>query len=249
MTRIILAVICIAALILPARATTLSPEQLTDLIRANVILGTESSGPFCSGTIIDAKHRLILTAAHCVSQQYRTETRQEVDPKTGEITEKKYQVAEDILIWQNKYLDFEVISSQRLVAKILAKDTATDQALIQIRDPDYTPPLALTLAPSTYQYLVTKPCVVVGNSFGILDASVSPCTIASPQRTLRLGGKDTKLVQLNSGAVGGNSGGAVIDAQTGQLIGTLVAGIPGTTLSFMIPSSAASELLTKHAPK
>ena len=233
----------------PSHSQTLTPEQLTDLTQANVIIGSESRGPFCSGTIIDAKKRLVLTAAHCVSQQYRDEERDEVDPITGVVTKKTYRVAEDLLVWQQKYLDYEVVSSHRLVAKVLAQDTKTDQALLQLRDPAYAPPRSIEIAPSTYKYLVSKPCFVIGNSAGVLDASVSPCTIAAPQRTLQLGDSNKKLVQINSGAIGGNSGGAVIDATTGQLIGTLVAGINGSTVTFMVPHSITLDFIKAHTPK
>ena len=132
--------------------------------------------------------------------------------------------------------------------RLIAQNADTDQALIQIRDTDYVPPRAVKLAPATYDYGLTKPCVVVGNSYGILDASVSPCTIASAQRSLPLGGSKKKLVQINSGAVGGNSGGAVLDGETGELIGTLVAGAPGTTISFMVPVTISLEFIKKNTP-
>lgn len=249
MVRALLAVLCLLTLTTLSRAETLTPERLTTLTQANVIIGSDSRGPFCSGSVIDAIKRLILTAAHCVDQQFRDETRDEVDPKTGEVTKKTYRVAEDLLVWQNKYLDYNVVSSHRLTAKILSQDKSLDQALIQLNDPDYRPPISLDLVPPDHKYLVSTPCFVIGNSFGILDASVSACTIAAPQRTFDMDGYKRRFVQLNSGAVGGNSGGAVIDAQTGRLLGTLVAGYNGSTVTFMVPITIALDFIKSATPK
>lgn len=249
MVRALLAVLCLLTLTSSLRADTLTPERLTTLTTANIIIGSDARGPFCSGSVIDTVKRLILTAAHCVTQQFRDIERDEVDPKTGEVTKKTYREAEPLLVWQNKYLDYDVVSSTRLTAKILDSNRDLDQALIQLNDPDYRPPISLDIAPPDYKYQVSTPCFVIGNSLGVLDGSVSACTIAAPQRNLDVSGIKHKLVQLNSGAVGGNSGGAVIDATTGRLIGTLVAGYNGSTITFMVPITIALDFIKAATPK
>ena len=80
MRSILLAVLAFIALSLPARADWPLDKMNRQIEQTNVIF----SG-ICSGTIIDVKRRLVLTAYHCVTDNLREVEKKEVDPKTGEI--------------------------------------------------------------------------------------------------------------------------------------------------------------------
>jgi hypothetical protein len=72
--------------------------KLNNLVdRTNIMV---NSG--CSGTILDSVESLILTANHCIDQQYETVTREEIG-SDGEVTEKEVRIAVPGVIHQFEF--------------------------------------------------------------------------------------------------------------------------------------------------
>src|SRR5262245_93045 len=86
-------------------------ERMAEQIDAtNVVVGVAGDG-FCSGTVISRKHRLVLTASHCVEKRITRVARDFVDPVTGEVTKRTLEKKLDLEVWQNVTRDYRVVSS------------------------------------------------------------------------------------------------------------------------------------------
>ena len=208
----------------------------------NVILGMDGQA-FCSGTIISKKHRLVLTAAHCVNDAYSTKTVEIVDPKTGEISKRTVQTSQYLDVWQNKYdANYDVVSAAHVAAKPISRDQVTDVAILQIVDETWVPKQEAPFAKKN-QVVRGEIVYIVGNPAGTFDGSVSKGIVSNPHRKLRVTGSDpTPYFQTDAAAIGGNSGGAVYNGD-GELIGVLSAGMNQSTITFAIPLKSISALL------
>lgn len=211
--------------------------------QTNVVVGVGGDG-FCSGTIISKQHRLVLTASHCVADRITREQQEFVDPVTGEVTKKTIEKKLDLEIWQNVTRDYQVISSRRYVAKIVGNDASNDVALLQILDVEFRPPMEAPLAPDSHQLMRGQTIYVVGNPGVVLDNSITKGIVSSTERTLNIGGTLLKVFQIDAAAVGGNSGGSILN-ERGELVGTLDAGMRGAGINFAVPISATKALLRK----
>lgn len=211
--------------------------------QTNVVVGVGGDG-FCSGTIISAQHRLVLTASHCVTDRITREQREFVDPVTGEVTKKTIEKRLDLEVWQNMTRDYQVISSRHYVAKIVGDDAGNDVALLQILDADFKAPMAAPLAPESHALMRGQTIYVVGNPGVVLDNSVTKGIVSSTERTLDVAGKRLKVFQIDAASIGGNSGGSVLN-ERGELVGTLDAGLRGSGINFAVPISATRALLRR----
>lgn len=211
--------------------------------QTNVVVGVGGDG-FCSGTIISKKHRLVLTASHCVQDRITREQQEFVDPVTGEVTKKTIEKRLNLEVWQNVTRDYEVISSRHYVARIKGNDSQNDVAILQIVDADFAPPMEAPLAPDSHQLMRGQTIYVVGNPGVVLDNSITKGIVSSTDRTLDIGGKRLKVFQIDAASIGGNSGGSVLNEQ-GELVGTLDAGMRGAGINFAVPISATKALLRR----
>lgn len=208
----------------------------------NVIIGDHGDG-FCSGTIIPGKHRLILTAEHCVADIFTTRTEKKVDPDTGEVHEVEIEEQQGFLdIWQNKYLDYNVVGQNHFAAKVLKRDAKIDTAILQVIDPDWAPKEASPLAPADWKLSRGQTIYVVGNPAGFLDASITKGIISNTQRKMKIGSYFTPYFQIDAAVIGGNSGGAVYN-ENGQMIGVVSAGLRTSTINFAVPIQEVRNLL------
>lgn len=233
------AVLCLIALAIPARADWPLDKMNAQIEATNVIV----SG-ICSGTIIDIKHRLVLTAYHCVTGNLREVEKKEVDPKTGEIKTRTVQEAIPMYIetWK-RGTDYDVMSTQHYVAKIVGKVPKTDTALLQVTDEDWHPVAAAPLAPDSYTYQRGKVVYAVGNPAVELDNSISQGIISAPKRAIDFGwGDKIPLIQTSATVIGGNSGGALYNSD-GQLIGTVTGMMRGASISFIVPISYSKAMI------
>jgi hypothetical protein len=243
-------VVGIAVLVVNARAEEANHEwavgAINDYIdKANVLVGDEN-GDFCSGTFISIKNRFILTANHCVEDRVRREEKEFVDPVTGEITTKTIERRLDLVVSKNIMKNYEVVSRQSFTAKIWARDPENDVAILQIVDADYVPTFAATLAPDDYKLQRGQTIYIVGNPGIQFDNSVTKGIVSATERTLDFGdGKKIKAFQTDAVAIGGNSGGSVLNEQ-GQIVGTLDAGLRSGGITFVVPIAATKKLLKDH---
>lgn len=200
----------------------------------------------CSGTVIDVKQRLVLTAYHCVDGNLHEVEKKEIDPKTGEIKTRRVmeRLPAFIEIWK-RGADYEVISSQKHEAKVVGYDADSDTALLQVTDEDWTPAAASPLAPDTYKYQRGKTVYAVGNPAVVLDNSLSVGIISAPKRKLDFGsGRKIPIFQTTAVVVGGNSGGALYN-DDGQMIGTVTGMYRGASISFIVPISYSKAMIEK----
>lgn len=214
-------------------------EMNTQIEATNVIV----SG-ICSGTIIDTKKRLVLTAHHCITDSLQEKEKQEVDPITGQIKTSKVVEKAPMYIETWKRQDYEVVSSERHLAIIIGWDERADIALIQVVDVKWTPPMAAPLAPDTYQYKRGLRVWAVGNPAILFDNSVTEGIISAPERYLDLGKGQVPFFQMSAGIIGGNSGGAIYN-DNGEIIGTVSAGVRGSAIGLAVPIKKTKELLKK----
>jgi|GEM_PF-4631612 len=220
-----------------------SIDAINDYIdKANVLVGDED-GDFCSGTVISIPNRFILTADHCVRNRIRREQKEFVDPITGVVTTATVERRLDLVVSKNIVKNYEIVSRQSLTAKIWARDPENDVAILQIVDPEYLPSYAATLAPDDYRLKRGETIYVVGNPGVEFDNSLTKGIVSATERTLDFGsGKKIKVFQIDAVAIGGNSGGSVLNEQ-GQIVGTLDAGLRGAGINFVVPIAATKKLL------
>lgn len=207
--------------------------------QTNVIVGG-----VCSGTIISKEDRLVLTAYHCINTQFEDYEDETVDPDTGEIKKTTKRRKLPLEVWTNKVRNYEIVSTVKYSAKIVASDSKNDIALLQITDTDYVPAAAVALAADTYQYKRGKVIYAVGNPGITYDNSITEGIISNSQRTINIDGTDFKFFQHSASVIGGNSGGSILN-DDGELIGTVSAGLRGANIGFAVPISFTKEMLKR----
>lgn len=177
----------------------------------------------CSGTLIDVSQRLVLTANHCVTGQYKVVEREVIDPD-GTVKTKKVRELEEGTVSQRAFRDARPVKTTEYSTKLLFVDRDKDLALLQIlaEIPNKTQAILSCTNPARGDAIT-----IVGNPMGVLYSSVTAGIVSSVQRTYGTLGassnQDTMLMQVSGGLVGGNSGGAVYNTD-GRLIGVPVLG-------------------------
>jgi S1-C subfamily serine protease len=229
-----------ALMLMTASAFAWDLEKMNETIdKTNVIVSRQ-----CSGTIVDIEKKLVLTAHHCVTTNYHKETREEVNPETGEVQMKVYQVKDPMTIEIWKHQDYEVVSSQIYAADIVAMDYLHDIALLKVVDEDWKPTMAAPLA-KDYKYIRGKTVFAVGNPAVQFDGSITQGIISAPERKLDLGKGRVPFFQFSAGVIGGNSGGALYN-DDGEIIGTVSAGLRGASVNFGVPVKFAIEMIENY---
>jgi S1-C subfamily serine protease len=210
--------------------------------QTNIVLGMDGQ-PFCSGTVISAKHRLVLTAAHCVKDATGYKTVEITDPDTGEVKEKRIKKYGTMQVWQNQYLDYAIVSTDTQLVKVLATNDALDVAIMQVVDPNWKAQGEAVLETRKFKVKRGQNVYVVGNPAGMFDASVSSGIVMSDQRQLAVGSDElTDYFQVDAAIIGGNSGGGVF-SNDGKLIGVTSAALRSSTIGFIVPVSAIYAIL------
>lgn len=181
----------------------------------------------CSGTLISLKDRYVLTANHCVADQYETVDREKISAE-GVITNEKVRRLKDGTVTQLSFIGTDSVSSVTYKVKVVGVDANSDLALLQVIG-DLPNLMAAQLA--CVDPVRGDQAYIVGNPAGKLYSSVVVGIVSSMQRNYgmigfqRDGASSDKesLMQISGGVIGGNSGGAAYNAN-GELIGVPVLG-------------------------
>jgi S1-C subfamily serine protease len=201
----------------------------------------------CSGTLIDLKSRLILTAEHCVDSQYETIEREKISDE-GVVTKEKIRRLLDGTVSRIVFQGATSVTTVTYKVKLLATDKSKDLALVQIKD-TYSGRRAAPIACANP--VRGETVYIVGNPMGSLYSSVTVGVVSSVQRDYGLLGVDNTnqqqaLMQVSGGVVGGNSGGAAYNA-SGEIVGVPVLGHrTNEVLAFAAPLSAIKEFLAAN---
>jgi len=205
----------------------------------NVVVGDEMGG-FCSGTIIDIERRLVMTAAHCTELAWRTVEKEFVDPVTGEVTTKKIREKKELEVWHNTYKNFAVVAATHYVVKIVAESYTDDVAVLQIKDESFRAPAEVKLAIDD-RLTRGQHIWLVSNPYIMLDNSLTEGRITGELRSFKFESKLEEFFQHSAVAVGGSSGGVVLNDQ-GEIVGTHVRG-NGAGIGLGVPVAKLKKLL------
>jgi len=202
-------------------------------------------GGSCSGTIISAEERIVLTAHHCINGQVIEVEEKIINEVTGEIVVKKVQKKLPLSIKIHKTIDYEIVSTDELLVKIVGIDPKNDIAILQVVDVEFKPSMAAKLAPDTYRLKRGMKVYAVGNPGVVYGNSITEGIVSAPERTVSFGpGQEFKMFQHSASTIGGNSGGSILN-ENGELIGTVTGGLRGTAVSFAIPIERTKDLIRK----
>lgn len=163
----------------------------------------------CSGSLI-SRDGYILTAAHCVTSRMKFE---------GTKTVSKRQVPVSRQAFNDNNEKFSV---GFYMADIKGYDAETDLALLKIADNNFHSKGFLPLRYKKLRVFRGEHIYIVGNPQNLIG-SVVPGMISYVNRPIRTKGRKNPelLLQIAGGVTGGNSGGAVISATSGELLGVV----------------------------
>ena len=189
----------------------------------------------CSGTLIDIKNKYILTAAHCVADQYETLER-EVVGDDNKVKIEKYRRLIDGSVTQLEFSNNETVRTTIFRVGLKAVDKDVDLAVVQVNG---ELPNTTAAALAEREPVRGEKGFVVGNPMGSLYSSVGAGLVASNDRTYGLLNLEEhphgRLMQISAGVVGGNSGGAVYN-EDGQLVGVpVLANRQNEVIGFAVP--------------
>lgn len=217
--------IAAVAFILCLCATSCAPALAWDIKAMNTHIDQSNFvvNTGCSGTLIDLAKGYVLTANHCVADQYETVDKENVDDR-GVISHEKIRRLKDGTVSQLDFKDGDIVRTVIYKVKVVAVDATRDLALLQVKAT--LPPLEAAV------FACTSPArgevaYVIGNPMGTLYSSVVKGIVSSLDRNydiLKVGDAEQAkqpLMQISSGVIGGNSGGSVYN-DNGEMIGVPV---------------------------
>lgn len=206
-----------AMTLLVSQAHAWSLESMNATIDSSNFIVNEG----CSGTLIDIEKRHILTAEHCIGAQYETVDREKI-ADDGTIKMEKIRKLKPGSVRQLLFSGALQVRETSYRTEVVALDRKRDLAVVRIMAEI---PNTLAARVSCKDPVRGEPVFTVGNPMGSLYSSVSTGIVSSVQRTygtIDFGSDEEQpLMQISSGVVGGNSGGAVFNG-SGQIIGVSV---------------------------
>lgn len=197
----------------------------------------------CSGTLISASKGLILTNYHCVERKV-TVIEREVSMPDGVVVRRKFRKYEDVPVEQKQYDGFINTGSSSYIAEIVAEAKTKDLAVLKLKGKtlhNFSSPMI----PEGQLVQRGERVYTVGNPLGN-DATLVEGIISNANRAFDFpwtDGARLPVLQISGGIAGGNSGGALYNAQ-GFLIGVPAAGYAHAThIGFAIPMQVIKPFL------
>ena len=195
-----------------------APAQMNEQIdQTNFLMNNN-----CSATLIDKDKGILLTANHCIADQYTVIDRETYDDKGVAHTE-KVRVSVPGTVSQLVFAGSHEVSRTAYVFKIVKSDAALDLAVVQVaaKLPNTQDAKISCVAP-----VRGDKAYAVGNTLGVLYATVTDGMVSSVNRDYRALGLDgdAGLTQTTTPIGGGNSGGALYNDR-GEIIGVIVRGV------------------------
>jgi S1-C subfamily serine protease len=243
MKKLSLCLIALLFLTVPAFAAISNADMNAQIDRSNFLVNRG-----CSGTLIDAKNKLILTAFHCIRAQYDTVEREKINAD-GTVTKEEVRVAKPGTVSQLFFKGSAEMQRNSYVYKIERSDARLDLALLKVEAD-----LPYNTAPAIACNDIKRMDVVyaVGNSYAVLYSTVTKGMVSSVTRSYRdlgligdLGDATDSgehgLIQHSAVIAGGNSGGALYDVD-GKFVGVNVRGA-ASGFSFAVPLSDIKDFL------
>jgi S1-C subfamily serine protease len=198
----------------------------------------------CSGTLIDAQKKYILTNYHCIDGQVSSVER-EVSNPDGTVAKKKFRKYDDVNLEQNRYDAFIKTGSASYIGEIIAESKTRDLAVVRLKGAiPHTHASIFATAPVRRGDRV----YIVGNPLGE-DGSIVEGIVSNVNRAFDFpwtDGARLPMIQISGGMAGGNSGGAAYNAK-GELIGVPAAGYRNAGhLGFAIPLEVVRPFLVEN---
>lgn len=200
----------------------------------------------CSGTLVSIKHRLVLTAHHCIDGKIRWIEKDVVED--GEVRKKKVEVRQPVKLEQKIYSGTTQVGGSQFMADIVAYSdvrTGFDLALLQIKADRVPMTIEVPMLPAGREAMRAEPVWVVGNP-AMLDASVTEGIIVSTTREYQSSiGSKVQMLQTSAEVFFGNSGG-VLMSRDGFYLGTISRGRPGTAIIFAMHYNHIRDMLKEN---
>lgn len=235
MTKLSNALLLLFLSVAPAAAWDIS-DMNTQIDQTNFLVNDN-----CSATLIDMKKGRLLTANHCISDQFQIIEREEIQDD-GTVKTRKVRVAVPGTVSQMFFSGPAQTQKNSYTFKIVKNDASTDLALIETLGPLPN----IQQAPVACKEPVRGETVfAVGNTLAVLYATVSKGIVSNVHRSYRNIGVDDDhgLVQTTAAVAGGNSGGALYNDR-GELSGVVVRGYQNVApISLVVPLSDVRKFL------
>lgn len=204
----------------------------------------------CSATLIDAEKGYILTASHCILDQYSEVERDRID-ENGVVTKEKVRIAVPGKVIQLFYKNF--VETKRVSYEFKLKDTDSqlDLALLKV-DVKFKKEAVAQIGCTAPKRLDIV--WAVGNAYVTLYTTVTKGIVSSLNRSyrdLKISGQlgdatdngEHSLIQHSAQIAPGSSGGALYNDK-GKIVGVNVRGIPG--FAFAVPLSDIKKFLERN---
>ena len=206
----------------------------------------------CSGTLIDPLNGYVLSAYHCVDDQYRNVERERID-ENGAVKKEKVRIIAPGTVTQIAYKNSYEISRVTYIVKVVARDQKTDLSLLKIQGKLPEGRMASKLACKEPD--LGDKVYAVGNSFAVFYSTLTEGIVSSLNRSYRdleLQGElgdatddgEHGLVQHSAIIAPGNSGGALYNDKW-ELNGVNVRG-GRSGFSFSVPLSDIKSFLSTN---
>jgi len=219
--------------------TITEPVAASELRRTAIVRAVEQ----VRDSVVNIQGEKTLTPADEEFQPFQSDRRVSgmgtgvvVDPRGYVVT--NYHVVEDV-----EQIEVTTSDGTKLIAEVLAYDTATDLALIKI---DPKSPLPIVPIGSSRDLMHGEPVIAVGNAYGY-EHTVTRGIISALHRTVQVGDtqKYEDLIQTDASINPGNSGGPLLNID-GEMIGINVAVRVGAQgIGFAIPVDNALEVIAR----